>query len=168
MSFLGKTTFWASGHAQLCWLCYGIQSDILNVYHCPTDLFLSFCLPPPILCQLQRLSYWQQSQVSLWFPLPGVVIATNVLPHCCYLVCILLYYYYIYIALIEFAITLTIYSMTVHSSAFLWGREHSRNLLYAHTTSLQLLAVEYSRAWYGHGSHWLSNGTSQDGHPLKY
>ena len=50
MSFLGKTTLCASGHAQLYWLCYVIQSDMLNVYHSPGHLFLLFQLSLPALC----------------------------------------------------------------------------------------------------------------------
>ena len=41
MSFLGKVTFCASGHA-LYQLCHVIESDMLNVYHFPTHLFLSY------------------------------------------------------------------------------------------------------------------------------
>ena len=40
MSFLGKTTFWANLHAQHCWLCHVIYSDMLNMYHSPAQLFL--------------------------------------------------------------------------------------------------------------------------------
>ena len=47
MSFLGETTFCANGHAQLWQLCNIIQSDMLNVYHSPADLFLSFHLSLP-------------------------------------------------------------------------------------------------------------------------
>ena len=39
MYFLDKTTFRANGQAQLCQLCCVIQSDTLNVYHFPPDLF---------------------------------------------------------------------------------------------------------------------------------
>ena len=39
------------------------------------------------------------------------------------------------------------------------------NLLYAHPTGL---STSGSRTWYGHRSHWLSSGTSQDGYPSKY
>ena len=40
MSVLGKTTFHANGHAQLCQLCSVIQSDMLNVNHPPVHFFL--------------------------------------------------------------------------------------------------------------------------------
>ena len=42
MSFLGKTTFCANGHAQFYHLCCVIQSVMLNVYHSPAHLFFHF------------------------------------------------------------------------------------------------------------------------------
>ena len=81
MSFLSKTAFCANGHAHLCQLCLVVQSDMLNVYHCPANFFLSFCLFLPSLCQLQKLSLLWQSPVPLQFPLPDVVITTNTMPH---------------------------------------------------------------------------------------
>ena len=42
MSFLGKPTFCADGHAQLCWLCHVIQSDMLKVYYSLAHFFLFF------------------------------------------------------------------------------------------------------------------------------
>ena len=41
MLVLSKTTFYASGYAQPCWLYQVIHSDMLNVYHSPADFFLS-------------------------------------------------------------------------------------------------------------------------------
>ena len=41
MSILGNTTICNSGHVQLCQLWHVIWSDMLNVYHCPANLFLS-------------------------------------------------------------------------------------------------------------------------------
>ena len=81
MSFLGKTTFCTSGHAQPCWLCWVIQSDMLNIYHSPTHMFLSLCLSLPALCQLQRLSQLQQSPVLSHCALPDVVITTDSMPN---------------------------------------------------------------------------------------
>ena len=52
MSFLGKTSFCASGNAQLHHLCHVIQSDMLNVYHSQPHLFCSFHLSFPPFCQL--------------------------------------------------------------------------------------------------------------------
>ena len=43
--------------------------------------------------------------------------------------------------------------MTGHTLAMLQVWDHSRNLFYAHTTGLELVTVEHSRAWCGHGSH---------------
>ena len=39
-SFLGKANFCTNGHSQLQCLCRVIQSDMLSVYHSPTQLFL--------------------------------------------------------------------------------------------------------------------------------
>ena len=39
MFFLGKVNFCTNGHSQLHHLCCVIQSDILSVYHSPTQLF---------------------------------------------------------------------------------------------------------------------------------
>ena len=39
MSFLGKANFCTNGHSQLCHLCCVIQSDLLSVYHSPSQLF---------------------------------------------------------------------------------------------------------------------------------
>ena len=39
MSFLGKANFCTNGHSQLCYLCCVIQSDMLSVYHSPTQIF---------------------------------------------------------------------------------------------------------------------------------
>ena len=41
MSFLCRSTFCASPHVQLCWLCHVIQTNMLHVYHSPAHLFLS-------------------------------------------------------------------------------------------------------------------------------
>ena len=38
MSFLGKANFCTNGHSQLHCLCRVIQSDMLSVYHTPTQL----------------------------------------------------------------------------------------------------------------------------------
>ena len=47
MSFLGKAKFYTNGHSQLWHLCCVIQSDMLHVYHSPTQLFLHVCFPLP-------------------------------------------------------------------------------------------------------------------------
>ena len=39
MSFLGKANFCTSGHSQLYCLCRVIQSNMLSVFHSPTQLF---------------------------------------------------------------------------------------------------------------------------------
>ena len=39
MSFLGKANFCTNGHSQLHCFCCVIQSDMLHVYHSPTQLF---------------------------------------------------------------------------------------------------------------------------------
>ena len=39
MSFLGKAYFCTNGYSQLQHLCHVIQSDMLSVYHSPTQLF---------------------------------------------------------------------------------------------------------------------------------
>ena len=49
---------------------------------------------------------------------------------------------------------------------FLWVENHSRNLLYALTTSL---LTSGSQTQHGMASSWVThgNGTGQDGHPSK-
>ena len=80
MSFLGKTYFCTNGHSQLWHLCHVIQSDMLSVYHSPTQLFSRIHFSLSSLCQLEWLSTLQQSPVPLHFPLPDVVIATDATP----------------------------------------------------------------------------------------
>ena len=80
MSFLGKAHFCTNGHSHLWHLCCVIQSDMLSVYHSPTQLFshVHFCLSS--LHQLEWLSNLQESPVPLHFPLPDMVIATDATP----------------------------------------------------------------------------------------
>ena len=80
MSFLGKANFCTNGHSQLQCLCHVNQSDMLSVYHCPTQLFLCVHFSLSSLHQLERLAKLQQSSVPLHFPLPDVVIATDATP----------------------------------------------------------------------------------------
>ena len=80
MSFLGKANFCTNGHSQLQCLCCVIQSDMLSVYHSPTQLFLHVHFSLSSLCQLEWLAKLQQSPVPLQFPLPDVVIATDATP----------------------------------------------------------------------------------------
>ena len=80
MSFLGKANFCTNGHSQLHRLCCVIQSDMLSVYHSPTQLFSHVHFSISSLCQLERLANLQQSPVPLQFPLPDVVIATDATP----------------------------------------------------------------------------------------
>ena len=61
-------------------LCHVIQSDMLSVYHSPTQLFSHVHFSPSSLCQLEQLAKLQQSPVPLQFPLPDVVIATDATP----------------------------------------------------------------------------------------
>ena len=56
------------------------QSDMLSVYHSPTQLFLHVHFSLSSLCQLEWLATLQQSPVPLHFPLPDVVIATDATP----------------------------------------------------------------------------------------
>ena len=63
MSFLGKANFCTNGHSQLWHLCHVIQSDMLSVYHSPTQLFLHVHFSLSSLCQLEWLSTLQQSPV---------------------------------------------------------------------------------------------------------
>ena len=56
MSFLGKANFCTNGHSQLWRLCHVIQSDMLSVYHSPTQLFLHVYLFLSSLRQLEWLS----------------------------------------------------------------------------------------------------------------
>ena len=81
MSFLGKANFCTNGHSQLRCLCRVIQSDMLSVYHSPTQLFPCVHFSLSSLHQLEWLSNLQQSPVPLQFPLPDVVIATDATPH---------------------------------------------------------------------------------------
>ena len=80
MSFLGKANFCTSGHSQLRHLCHVIQSDMLSVYHSPTQLFSCVHFSPSSLRQLEWLAKLQQSPVPLQFLLPDVVIATDATP----------------------------------------------------------------------------------------
>ena len=79
MSFLGKTTFCAIGHAQVCQFCHVIQSGMLNVYHSPTHLFpisaflVTFCIG-------FRGCLNCGSLVPFQFPFLDVVIATDATP----------------------------------------------------------------------------------------
>ena len=77
MYFLGKAIFCANGNSQLWRLCCAIQSDILTVYHSPTNLFSPVHFSFLALCQLEWLSHLQQSPVPLQFPFPDAVIATD-------------------------------------------------------------------------------------------
>ena len=80
MSFLGKVNFCTNGHSQLQCLCCVIQSDMLSVYHSPTQLFPCVHFSLSSLHQLEWFSNLQQSPVPLHFPLPDVVIATDATP----------------------------------------------------------------------------------------
>ena len=80
MTFLGKANFCTNGHSQLWHLCCVIQSDMLSVYHSPTQLFSRVHFSPSSLHQLEWLAKLQQSPVPLQFPLPDVVIATDATP----------------------------------------------------------------------------------------
>ena len=65
---------------QLQHLCHVIQSDMLSVYHSPTQLFSHVHFSLSSLHQLEWLAKLQQSPVPLHFPLPDVVIATDATP----------------------------------------------------------------------------------------
>ena len=80
MSFLVRANFCTNGHSQLWHLCRVIQSDMLSVYHSPTQLFSHVHFSLSSLHQLEWLATLQQSSVSLQFPLPDVVIATEATP----------------------------------------------------------------------------------------
>ena len=79
-SFLGKANFCTNGHSQLHRLCHVIQSDMLSVYHSPTQLFSHVHFSLSSLCQLEQLAKLQQSPVPLQFPLHDVVIAADATP----------------------------------------------------------------------------------------
>ena len=80
MSFLGKANFCTNGHSQLQRLCHVIQSDMLSVYHSPTQLFSHVHFSLSSLHQLEWLAKLQQSPVPLHLPLPDVIIATDATP----------------------------------------------------------------------------------------
>ena len=80
MSFLGKANFCTNGHSQLCCLCCVIQSDMLSVYHSPTQLISHVHFSLSSLRQIEWLAKLQQSPVLLQFPLPDMVIATDATP----------------------------------------------------------------------------------------
>ena len=65
MSFLGKANFCTNGHSQLCCLCCIIQSDMLSVYHSPTQLFVHVHFPLSSLHQLEWLSNLQQNSGAI-------------------------------------------------------------------------------------------------------
>ena len=77
ISFLSKANFCNNGHSQLHCLCRVIQSDMLSVYHSPTQLLSCVHFSLSSLHQLEQLAKLQQSPVPLQFPLPDVVIATD-------------------------------------------------------------------------------------------
>ena len=54
MSFLGKANFCTNGHSHLQHLCHVIQSDMLCVYHCPTQLFSCVHFPHSSVRQLEQ------------------------------------------------------------------------------------------------------------------
>ena len=53
---------------------------MLHVFHSPTNLFSPVHFSLSSLCQLEQLSHLQQSPVTLQFPLPDLVIATDATP----------------------------------------------------------------------------------------
>ena len=61
ISSLGKTTFCANGHAQLCQLCHVIQSDMLDVCHSSAHLFCSFHFPSSTKSALETVSVATES-----------------------------------------------------------------------------------------------------------
>ena len=71
MSFLGKANFCTNGHSQLLHLYCVIQSDMLSVYHSPTQLFLYVHFTFSSLHHLEWLAKLQKSPIPLHFPLPG-------------------------------------------------------------------------------------------------
>ena len=80
MSFSGKANFCTNGHSQLHHLCHVIQSDMLSVYHSPTQLFSHVHFSLSSLCPLEWLAQLQQSPVPLHFPLPDMATATDAHP----------------------------------------------------------------------------------------
>ena len=56
------------------------MAHMLHVYHSPTHLFCCVHFSPYTLHQLEQLSHLQQSPVSLQFPLPDVVVASDTMP----------------------------------------------------------------------------------------
>ena len=74
MSFLVKANFCTNGHSQLHCLCHVIQSDMISVYHSPTQLFSRVQFSLSSLHQLEQLAKLQQSPVPLQFPLPDVML----------------------------------------------------------------------------------------------
>ena len=56
MSFLGKANFCTNSHSQLHCVCCVIWSDMLSVYHSPTQLFLHVDFSLSSLCQLEWLA----------------------------------------------------------------------------------------------------------------
>ena len=59
ISFLGKANFCTNGHSQLQCLCHVIQSDMLSVYHSPTQIFLHVHFSLSSLRQLEWLAKLQ-------------------------------------------------------------------------------------------------------------
>ena len=81
MSFLGKANFCTNGHSQLQHLCRVIQSDMLSVYHSPTQLFVHvFIFLFPLFVNWNGCLTYNKVLVPLHFPLPDVVIATDATP----------------------------------------------------------------------------------------
>ena len=65
MSFLGKANFWTNGHSQLWHLCHVTQSDMLSVYHSPTQLFACVHFSLSSLHQLEHLSNLPRKSSSI-------------------------------------------------------------------------------------------------------
>ena len=63
--FLGKASFCTNGHSQLYCLCHVNQSDMLSVYHSPTQLFSCVHFSLSSLHQLKWLAHLQQGPVPL-------------------------------------------------------------------------------------------------------
>ena len=80
MSFLSKANFCTDDHSQLHHLCHVIHSDMISVYHSPTQLFSCVHFSISSLRQLEWLANLQQSPIPLQFPLPDVIIAADDTP----------------------------------------------------------------------------------------
>ena len=77
ISFLGKTTFCANGHAYLLVMLCHLEWYVGYLPFSISFISFFFTFFLPTWHQVWRLPQLQQSPVPLWFPLPNMVVTTD-------------------------------------------------------------------------------------------